>query len=296
MRKDNEKKVYELWWKYLQQSEGYRQWLEIELSDYLAFVTDVSKPRDAVSYPVPEKFKSTALLGSGGWQAAQHRPDVKNSNKNQSKWINLYWRTGDIRDKTFEEWWKEREEWLKDNLVEPPVDEYANRVGADILECWKYHYVEMVRKGEKGEQIEANLEDAEKFKERFVKSMRESDLLHLVVNPDGDLNTLKAELVEMVNEKRQRQKGWYKAQRRYRLLIAGKLRLEELGRYLQVYILRREGIEWRKIISQFEPRRLSGSNQGGYENTRRTYERYAEKAARIIENAENGQFPGEYTD
>lgn len=71
----------------------------------------------------------------------------------------------------------------------------------------------------------------------------------------------------------------------------GKIYHTALNGYLNIYDLKKKNLKWDEIIEQ-HPLPLLGVKKS--ENRKRTYLLYNEKAVKIIQNVEEGYFPGNY--
>lgn len=244
------KRVYELWWKYLQQSDDYKKWLKIYAEEYDNLKH--SKP----PILIPAKF--------------------------DPKWTTLYDLIGNVHTVSFEKWWKRKKERM-DN--DPDIQDYGDWAGRDINFCW----INMKEKP-------SHLEEFEKqFRNEFVERMKKSRLLHIVVDPDGDLKTIKAIFLEMLKQKRKENQDFYRIMREYKRPITGKVRIDELQKYLKVFVLKeRDNKSWKEIISLVSPNYDFSPSGSTYEEARRIHQRYLQKARTIIRNVEIGHFPGNY--
>lgn len=256
------KRIYELWWKYLQQSDDYKKWLETyakEYDDWKDWWRTHTKAKDN------EKQKH-------GLISAKFNP----------KWTTLYDLIGNVHTASFDEWWKKREKQLNNST---PIDHYANLVGYEVNHCW----INMKERPSDPEQFE------KQFRKEFVERMKKSPDLYIIVNPDGDLKTLKAGFLEMVKQKRKENQIFYRMTREFSRPIAGKIRIDELEKYLSVFILKkRQGKNWKEIISLVSPHYNSEDSETIYEEARRIHQRYLQNAKAIIRNVEIGRFPGDY--
>ena len=69
----------------------------------------------------------------------------------------------------------------------------------------------------------------------------------------------------------------------------GRIRYDELQRYLKIYDLKKTGMKWKDIFKKTYPD-MTWDEQ----NTRRSIHTEYEKAKKIIKNVEKGDFPGRY--
>lgn len=259
-----QRRVYELRWKYLQQSDDYRKWLENYSKKYVDWDAWWGTHIEA-----GDDEKQKHLLKGKGFDL---------------KWTTLYDLMGRINVHTasFDEWWEKKERQLNSYS---PIRDYGDFVARDINFCWI--------------NTKEDPSSPERFKkqfcEKFGRHIRQSSFLHVVINPDGDLRIIKAVLLRMINQKKKENHTFYRAVRQHDLPIAGKIRIDELEKYLNVFILHeRYKKNWKEIISVVSPRYNSEDSETIYEQTRRIHQRYLQKAKTIICNVENGQFPGDY--
>lgn len=246
-----QKKLYELWWKYLQQSDGYKKWLKTYAKEY------------------------DDLLHS--------KPPIFISEKFDPKWTTLYDLIGNVHKVPFDEWW-ERKKGRLDNTT--PIDNYVNHAGFEVRQCW----INMKQRPSDPEELE------KQFGMEFVERMKKSPNLYIIVDPDGELETIKVALRKMISQKKKENQGFYRAVRQFNLPIAGKIRIDELEKYLSVFILKEhQHKSWKEIISEVSPKYNSDNCMMIYEEVRRVHQRYLQNAKAIIRNVEKGEFPGDYT-
>lgn len=246
--KGRTKKTYELWWKYLQQSDGYKHWLQTDAKKY---------DRLLRSNPI--------VIGS----------------EFDPKWTTLYDLIGNVHTVSFNNWWERK----KRQLNKPSIDHYANFIGREINHCW----INMKPKPSDPEEFRRQ------FCSKFAEWMRHSPNLYIIVNPDGDLDAIKTDFLKMINEKKKEMKDFYKMIRQHDFPIGNKIHIAELEKYLSVFILKeRQHKSWKEVISQVSPKYNSQDCEMIYEEARRIHQRHLQKAKAIIQNAENGRFPGEY--
>lgn len=246
----DQKRIYELWWKYLQQSDDYKKWLKTYAQEY------------------------DDLLHS--------KPPILIGKKFDPKWTTLYDLIGNVHTVSFDEWWAKKERQLNNST---PIDHYENWAGREVNHCW----INMKVRPSDPEEFE------KQFRKEFVERMKKSPDLYIIVNPDGDLKTLKAGFRTMVNQKRKENQDFYRMIREFRLPIAGKLRIDELEKYLSVFIFKeRQHKSWKEIISLVSPHYNSEDSETIYEEARRIHQRYLQNAKAIIRNVELGRFPGDY--
>lgn len=79
----------------------------------------------------------------------------------------------------------------------------------------------------------------------------------------------------------------------YKPTPVGKRLSSELQTYLEVYKMHEDKMKWKDIVQRLAPQYID-KNGRIEENGRRLFQGYLSKAKKIIENAENGIFPGKY--
>jgi hypothetical protein len=260
----DQKRIYELRWKYLQQSDDYKNWLETYSKKYVNWDAWWGTHTEAGD----DEKRKHVLKGKGF----------------DPKWTTLYDLMGRVNVHTvsFDEWWERKKRRL-DNST--PIDHYVNWAGHEINNCW----INMKERPSDPEEFE------KQFRKEFVDRMKESPHLYIIVNPDGDRETLKAGFLAMVDQKRKEKRDFYRMTREFSLPIGGKIHIDDLEKYLEVFILKeRKHKGWKEIISLVSPKYDFSPSGSTYEEARRIHQRYLQKAKIIIRNAEVGRFPGDY--
>lgn len=262
---------YELWWEYLKRSEGYKNWLESGASkEYRAWLQKVQ-----------------------GWKPGDPPLTVPVNISSNGKWTRLYDRFGDVHRTLFDKWWKTKGIRLQkqDALVE-----YADHwLAVDLDQCFANV------KGRQGKDF------PERFKAHFIERLKTADVLTLLVDPLEDLDVLMRKFKDLVNKRRRA-----RPERLHRSMAHsrpyGKIDPDKLSAYLKVYEMKNQPTppsnrEIAKLIFPLdvdgEPlaRRVKEEEKGPMvkKEIGDAIRQYYKLASIIIENAERGDFPGEYS-
>lgn len=188
---------------------------------------------------------------------------------------------------TFNKWWNDRKEYIRKQIYffsSKGVVDYGDKVEIDIDSFIALFKMENDR--------EPTLQE---FRNGLVNSIKNSGYLYLrvnVVNHSWDnlknqvhdlvKTQIKKPIVREVGLRHKRHSSKYFSS------VFGKIRRDELEKYLQVYDLREKDKKWLDIAETVLP---SNADQ---ETKRREVLRYYKKALGIIKNVEEGIFPGEY--
>lgn len=271
MEEDLKKENYELWWEYLKRSKGYKKWLESDAPEEYLKWSDKCRTASRKDFPLTIPAKIAA----------------------EQKWSSIFLIWGDVHNSHFEDWWEKRE---NKRSTEEFVVDYSDRWAAfDINHC----FLNMKNKPTDITEFK------EEFKDDFIKRMKNSSALHLVVDCNEDIETLKKELARLVTKKKKEKKRTLDMFRSHKLLC-GQVRRENLEQYLKVYDLRNAKTPELDIAKE-----VYTYKNGGFEGKRQNKEKTGKSgkgpkergdelrnfykfAERIINNVERGIFPGNY--
>jgi len=184
---------------------------------------------------------------------------------------------GDVFSDSFENWWKNRKE--KDPGI--GVVEFSRQQA-------EYEFDKTVKEFLRSHGREPSLNE---FRERYFdilfNHLPGSFLTRTFFSPNLSTKDLQVQFGKLIGNKRKSpkikksekefKKGW--------LPIVGRFRYDELKRYLDVYRLKESGMKIDEILEKMNPH-VTRNKEDFYQDIRH--------AKKIIENVEDGCFPGDY--
>ena len=115
--------------------------------------------------------------------------------------------------------------------------------------------------------------------------------IYLRINADAFTTDDIKEIKRIIRRKKEdfikRRDGNYTMHKTY-FKEVGRIRYDELQRYLKIYDLKKTGMKWPDIFKKTYP------NKEWNELNRRSIRTEYDKAKKIVKNVENGNFPGKY--
>lgn len=263
--KASEKEIFELWWEYLKESKGYKKWLETGLKEYKTYLDQLNNYR----------LSDPPMLRMTG----------------DPKWETLFHMFGDIHTTPFERWWERRKNRRNTNPLFKEIDDYSNWVGFAILQC----FTNMKEKATDQKTFE------DQFRSAFVNRMKSSPGLYLTVDVNADLDFLTKEFRRLILKHRKEKESELWPFRIHRYLSITRVRFNELKEYLSTYredLRRKEKNReknWKQIMEAVNPEyKKAISDPKKQETIRSLYYTHLANAKKLIKNAENGNFPGDY--
>lgn len=264
MKKDQEPKtkdVYRLWREYLKRSEKYKVFCEIKRDPDRHDFNEIKALYEKRANFVPKKgIKKTKeeQLGDEIWSLSWDLTTF-----------------GDVFCDSFEEWWEEYKPKLRKNVIDF-AEPLAYEASPYFLR-WSFMYDDHFKRGKK------NIG-------QFITEELDTDPNYVVVAVPtlGDI-TMK-EISHQISKIRENGKMRKNPELhdnfiRYKIPI-GRVRYDELKRYLQVYDLKQQKMSIKEIIKKIWP----GKNDRD-DHVRRQVYSDIEKAEKVIENVEQGYFP-----
>ena len=266
MIEPEKKKMYQLWWEYLKRSKKYKMFIEwCKMED---------------RGPLPDKLK------------AYHEP-----------MFNTYLNFGDVHANNFNKWWKEAANSPLPDVLSPYYSEfgkcivnYRDVVGKDV-----YKLLGTFRKINKRDPSKAEL--AAKFK-THMDNWKDSRLYLLIEFQHKSTDELVEEFKALLknHKKMPSVKKQYIQTRGLIQLTTSRRPIEkELRRYLETYDLKEKDLSDLDIAKRIRndlPSDYNGvitlDHTHYIEDLKRIIRRDLQKAKKIIDNVENGYFPGEY--
>ena len=266
--KASEKEIFELWWEYLKESKGYKEWLDTDAEEYRVHLS--SPPSDP---PIV-------------WRCLN------------AKWETLFYIFGNIHAIPFEDWWKQLEDQRANNPWFKEIDDYSNLVEFDMRNC----FLNVKDKATDQKALEDQLRQA------FVDRVKSSGLLHLAVDVNADLEYLTKEFRRLISKHKKEKKEKLWPHRVHQYPSATRIKLKELKNYLSIYredLQRKERSRkrnWKETIEAVFPKEykiaIREANDIKREkklgNLRSLFYHHLKMAKKLIENAESGYFPGDY--
>jgi len=271
--KDNEKETYRLWYEYLKQSEDYRLFCK-----HAPFnITDDDPNADL------EARNLSCGKTPVTWSELH------------DMYISNFMIFGNIvePENTFETWWeslkkKQKNKQWKD--VEIISEQYLVECFDKILNNFKYYCLSKETQPVLVDKLRYTMKD-------ILDQILRFNHLILGINIYLPLGHLQKSFMQVIKDVKKRkgidtvaEQKWMNRQ----FPTPVTLRLSnELGKYLEVYKLRKNGFKWKDIIQRLSPAYINGEDKID-ENGRRLFQGYLKKAERIIRNVEQGIFPGKY--
>ncbi len=212
---------------------------------------------------------------------------------------------GDIFNSTysFETWWeqhgKQRAVTDADTIdrtqpfVKPLVENLGESIEKKITATEKRLRKKLGRSATK-----------EEFIARFIEDVGEYGSTILCINAFANINPLVTEFRKKVKEAKELMRPFDIKMPRMTPIEISQEDLINLKRYLRVYDLDRQGVNWKDIICDSEVGNpevckyisviIGDPIRGDFDDEWRVYQRYIQKATKIIKNSEQGIFPGDY--
>lgn len=275
-KKQSEKEVYRLWWEFLKRSEKYKFYCDAVRK----FMTDVHKKKS-------EKYliKNVRFILS---QVSQKENEVfrqrffpmdEKYNYETLEYLEYMehnWMTfGDIFVGLFDDWWKVQE--TKDFSLPMVV---LNDPDAVKALPWFAKECKLLKKRRKKFPNPKEIID--------IITESEYEYLFIAVPMVGSMT------METISKKiAVARAAWEKDHSSYYdfvfkrfIMPVGRVRFDELKRYLRVYDLKQQGLNIKEIINEVDP--FKRCNDG---DVQRVFRSDLQKAKKIIGNVESGCFP-----
>lgn len=282
------KKIYKLWWEYLKRSEGYKAFIEKH--------PEVLKNNDLLRFYSFDGYKLYDEIGEDNDEDPEYREYVKERDK---------WRRalsfGNVHKDSFESWWKKFTQLPE----EEPVEELSKHIdrmmkkthtstASKSLNVYKNFNLNMNLGSKCKEYLKFDFvsKSAEIQSKALHELIEQPDqpFIYLIINADTFTDD---NIAEIKNIARRRKEGFIK-RRADKILYfhkpyfkeIGRIRYDELQRYLKIYDLKKTGMKWKNVFNEVYPRRVWN------ELARRSILAEYSKAKHIIKNTEIGDFPG----
>jgi hypothetical protein len=251
------KRTYKIWWEYLKLSDKYKDYCEI---------MDRAEGKSGREYD--------AIIGSLSelmWT------------KKKDPW-DMYTTCvffGNVHQQQFDTWWEKRKGFFVN-----PVFEFSDPDALVFIELQLSDAYRFLRKYDK--DYMPTLGDIVKM---FTT---DKDYFYVGIPKEGlNASEISKELTRIRNKMQKKQTSTMKFNPFSIPMQKGKLYLENLEIYLEVYQKKKEGFTITDIIIKKEGENIREKKEV-LQRLQSDYSDYVEKAKRIIKNVENGIFPGSY--
>ncbi len=248
----NRKNIYKLWWEYLRRSDGYKTYCE----------------------KYPDAVNDSRLFGVCYWGD----PDDDEFQKEYMKWCRASC-FGNVHNDPFDVWWNK--------FTQLPDEE-------STIEELSTHIDEMMEIAYSSTRGRKSIKSTNKSLRVFIERP-DLPYVYLRINADTFTTDDIKEIKRIIRGKKEnfieRRDGgrlgmcYYKKQY---FKEVGRIRYDELQRYLKIYDLKITGMKWPDIFKKTYP------NKKWNEDNRRSILSEYGKAKKIVKNVENGDFPGKY--
>ncbi len=251
-----------LWWKYLKRSAIYKEYCESSREDN----KEESLPKQ---FTIPVKFEETG--------------DIAGVVDPQFLWN--WYNFGDVHRNSFEKWWR--------GFKKVDKTEAENIQGVETYNI-KQEIDSCIESFKKSYGREPTLQE---FKDELLYLTNNYDVSYLKINfmaPSTKEDLIK-QLCDFVRNKlidsfiRISRAAYHLTPFTVTKYRDSSLRADELKRYLQVYDLDKKDVDMKDIVKIVKPEKNCDSV-----NVIRAFNLDLERANNIIENVEQGIFPGDY--
>jgi hypothetical protein len=252
--KVTEKEIYRLWWEYLKRSDDYKH-----------FCDWLRKQKDGIDSELQENI---ALFKDGKAHPFTH----------------LIYAFKNVHTISFDEWW----EWRKLELKEIKKNRQRVAIGSHFVN-FKSDFQHCVDDFKKAEGREPSIYE---FKTLYINRIKNQPYrLIIEVNiASNKTDVLKKEFDRVIRTKKKDPiiKS-YEKMFNEAVFPMGRIRYDELKRYLAVYDLRKTGMKYQNIIKKIGTKAQKA--RGCDPDIESQFRRDFRNAERIIKNAEKGYFP-----
>lgn len=284
------KVTFSLWWECLKRHKGYK-----------AFC-DQKRKRQAENPSLPEAKET-------------HQDKYQHS-----LFEDLFERFGDIYNTSFNNWWKDNKEKIRETVtgdnvqfvferVTPllrvvrvekaeskpnlPIQDYSQLIQNDFDKC-----IDSLKRHNQGREPTVH-----EFMSAFLRKINVFSPNHVFLKVDftQDTDILKEEFAQIIKEHKERTKPIRDKievfQKQGRMPIDSKITAEDINHCLNVYDLREKDWEWSNIMDKFpliyKERLVDKKNKDNVdeESKERLVKLHRQKAKKLIENAGLGWFP-----
>jgi hypothetical protein len=250
---ENRKNIYKLWWEYLKRSDDYKAHCE----------------------KYPDAVVNSRLFGISYWGD----PDDEELQKNIMKWERASC-FGNVHKDSFEVWWKKFKQ-LPDEK--------------STIEELSPHIDEIIENANSSTQGRKSIKSTSKSLREYMEHSC-FPYIYLRINADTFTTNDIKEIKRIIKSKKvdfvkRRDSGrWdFRYYTRTYFKKVGRIRYDELQRYLEIFDLRKTGMKWKDIFEKTYP-----TMTWDQQNARRSIHTEYEKAEKIIKNVEKGNFPGKH--
>jgi hypothetical protein len=276
MSKPLDKEVYRLWWEYLKRSENYKAYCNA-VREVIKIAQKRGEPNSKIikklfaeDSPYPELMEKYFAKG-----LSLKKDDFTVSAKIIG--MNRNWQAfGDVFVDSFDDWWK----------VTLTMDFSIPLVVLNDPDAVK--------------ALPMFVEECKRLKEERKKFPSPKEMIDIITQSEREYLFIAVPMVgnmtmETISKKIADARAMWKRDddflyfdflfKRF-FMPVGRVRFEELKRYLQVYDLKQEGLKMKDIIAKVDP-----SSRGEDVHVLRAFRSDLQKAKKIIANVESGCFP-----
>lgn len=188
----------------------------------------------------------------------------------------------DVFSNSFEDWWENKED------LHSGIPIYGDKSMEYSKQQATYEFNSTIKRFFKSHGREPSLDEFRKvFIERLFDYLPASFMIRIYMHPKQSNTELKKQFGKLLEEKISQPdvQNWEKELKKGWIPIVGRFRYDELRRYLGVYRLKTSGMKIDDIMEKLDPN-VTRNKVDFYQDIRH--------AKKIIQNVEDGCFPGEY--
>ena len=261
-RKPSEKEVYRLWWEYLKRSEVYKGYCSLVPKAMKLIGKKHGSLKNTLTklmlteYPFERRDPMSLLFKDYMWRNWEY--------------------FGDVFNDSFDDWWKKGKPYqnkLPVLVLNDPVDRK-----------FLTFFAEEFQKKQKARKKPLTPDETLK-----ILTEKEWDFIFLAVPMIGGVTM--EEISKQIADIRKKWADKFDIEdfnmRRFTNPV-GRVRFDEMKRYLRVYDLWKQGLKMKEIVAEVDPDR-----RGNDADVLRSFRNDLQKAKKIIFNVECGSFPEE---
>lgn len=256
------KEVYGLWWEYLKRSAAYQK--------FCTLMSKLRKNDNEDYFEVYERVEQMFM------SCAKTRKQKDEKYHGCYSLLRSWEKYGDVFNNSFHDWWEQNKNARR---KKPVID-----ISEPNSECVPMHMIVSSKTPLKKKSDIITVD--------FMRNYLSQDVEYFYVAVPIFGNVTINEIADQISRMRKKHQEKEKAStwneyRKGHSEPVGRVRIDELKRYLKVYDLKVEGKKIKEIVT------LMGKDEKDVDETRRIYSDLS-KANKIILNVQNGIFPGEY--
>ena len=261
-KKPHEKEVYRLWWEYLKRSEAYKAYCSLvpiamkRIRKKHGSLKNTLTKLMSAEYPFKQTDPMSLLFEDYMWRNWEY--------------------FGDVFNDSFDDWWKQN----KPSIITLPVLVLNDPLHRKFLTF----FAEEFRRQQKARKKPLSPEETLK-----ILTEAEWNFIFLAVPMIGGVTM--EEISKQIADIRKKWADKFDIEDFYMRRFVkpvGRVRFDEMKRYLRVYDLWKQGLKMKEIIAKIDPER-----RGDDADVLRSFRNDLQKAKKIISNVESGSFPEE---